>query len=105
MAANSYYDVNMPMVHEQQQHLLAHSKSPNGHQLDQLSPLKPLHFAAQTEYHYAHSKLENFESLQQAEQEDAVRLYTPLTTATTNNGSISKRASAASASYPVSSVS
>ncbi|XPS68290.1 hypothetical protein M3J09_000582 [Ascochyta lentis] len=71
MAANSYYNGNIPMAHEQEQHLLAHSVPPSGHQSNQSPPLKPLHLVPQTNYQHGQASFEKFEDLQHAQQEDA----------------------------------
>ncbi|KAJ4347679.1 hypothetical protein N0V95_005222 [Ascochyta clinopodiicola] len=71
MAANSYYHGSTPIAHEQQQHLLAYSAPPSGHQPHQSSPLKPLHLATHTDYHHGQASSEKFADLQHAQQEDA----------------------------------
>ncbi|UPX19547.1 uncharacterized protein EKO05_0009807 [Ascochyta rabiei] len=71
MATNTYYDSNPPMAQEQEQHLLAHSAPPSGHQLQQPPPLKSLHLAAHIDYHHDQASSEKFEDLQHAQQEDA----------------------------------
>jgi hypothetical protein len=75
MAANSYYNANIPLVHEQQQHLLAHTTPPIGHDPKQPMPLKPLHLVEQTNYHYGHGATDDNGDIKQAQKEDAVRLY------------------------------
>jgi hypothetical protein len=72
MVASSYYNTHSPAAHEQQQHLLAYA-SPLSDQFSQPpTPLKPLHFASQNDYHHGRGNFEKHDDLQHALQEDAV---------------------------------
>ena len=76
MAANPYYSAHNSASHEQQQHLLAYA-SPLSDQFSQPpTPLKPLHFASQTDYHHGQGGFEKHDDLQHALQEDAVCVQT-----------------------------
>lgn len=72
MAANSYYNANIPMTHEQQEHLLAYSTPSGSHQSSPSFPLKPLHLVVQTNHHNGHGSFEKHDVLQHAQKQDKV---------------------------------